>query len=66
MEEILSINTNKAFTIPKFHKTKPNFGRIKTVDLKYDSIGQICGGEILFVLDEKENNEGKQRIQRLF
>ena len=62
MEKILSINTNKAFTIPKFHKTKPKFGKIKTVDLKYDSIGQICGGEILFVLDEKENNEGKQRI----
>ena len=60
MEKILSINTNKAFTIPKFHKTKPNFGKIKTVDLKYDSIGQICGGEIFFVLDEGKDNEGKQ------
>ncbi len=62
MEKMLSINTNtsKAFTIPKFHKTKPNFGRIKTVDLKYDSIGEVCGGEILFVLDEGKDNEGKQ------
>lgn len=62
MEKMLSIdkNTNRAFTIPRFHKTKPNFGRIKTVDLKYDSIGEVCGGEILFVLDEKENNEREQ------
>ena len=64
MEKMLSINTNtnKAFTIRKFHKTKPNFGRIKTVDLKYDSIGEVCGGEILFVLDEGKDNEGKQNI----
>ena len=64
MEKMLSINTNtnKAFTIPKFHKTKPKFGRIKTVDLKYDSIGEVCGGEILFVLDERKDNEGKQRL----
>ena len=64
MEKMLSIktNTNKAFTIPKFHKTKSNFGRIKTVDLKYDSIGEVCGGEILFVLDEGKDNEGKQNI----
>jgi len=64
MEKMLSINTNtnKAFTIPKFHKTKSNFGKIKTVDLQYNSIGEVCGGEILFVLEEREENEGKQKI----
>ena len=56
---MLSIKTNKAFTIPKFHQTKPQFGKIKTIDLKHDSEGHICSGEILFVLDEKGTNERK-------
>ena len=59
---MLSIKTNKAFTIPKFHQTKPQLGKIKTIDLKHDSIGNICSGEILFVLDEKGTNERKQRL----
>jgi len=50
-------NTQEAFTIPKFHKNKAHAGKIKAVDLKYDEIGEICSGEILFVLEEDERKK---------
>jgi hypothetical protein len=58
MKKTRNINLD-AFTIPKFHQNKSCVGSIKTADINYNEKGEICSGEILFVLKEQPNENSK-------
>jgi hypothetical protein len=62
MEQIKNLNI-EAFTIPRFNQLKPTAGKIKCACIDYDEKGQICGGEIFFILEEKENGQSPHGTQ---
>lgn len=46
----------KAFTIPVFNQIKPTEFKARVSEIDYDKGWNICGGTILFVLKEKDDD----------